>query len=209
MRNVLRPHRLLLAGLLATLTGSLPLAEAQAQHAGHAARPAAVDALLRDLATVEEKLTSLVQAMPDGAYAWRPADGVRSTGEVVMHIAADNYFLPTGKGVAAPASTGITAGDYETVQAYENRSATRAEALRAMRESFAHLRSAVEQTDEAFLAREIDLFGTRMSGLDLWVLTTTHLHEHLGQLIAYARSNSVVPPWSRRPAGTGGSGGDR
>jgi hypothetical protein len=35
-----------------------------------------------------------------------------------------------------------------------------------------------------------------MAGLELWVLTTTHLHEHLGQLIAYARSNGVVPPWS-------------
>jgi hypothetical protein len=27
--------------------------------------------------------------------------------------------------------------------------------------------------------------------------TVTHLHEHLGQLIAYARSNNVEPPWSR------------
>jgi hypothetical protein len=33
--------------------------------------------------------------------------------------------------------------------------------------------------------------------LELWLLTTTHIHEHLGQLIAYARSNDVVPPWSR------------
>ena len=30
-----------------------------------------------------------------------------------------------------------------------------------------------------------------------WILATTHLHEHLGQAIAYARSNGVVPPWSR------------
>jgi hypothetical protein len=44
--------------------------------------------------------------------------------------------------------------------------------------------------------RELSVFGSSMTGLDLWVLTTTHLHEHLGQLIAYARSNGVVPPWS-------------
>jgi len=31
----------------------------------------------------------------------------------------------------------------------------------------------------------------------MWIGATTHLHEHLGQLIAYARSNGVVPPWSR------------
>src|SRR5690606_42084896 len=69
--------------------------------------------------------------------------------------------------------------------------------------SFVHLRAAMEGTDEAFLGRTVDLFGNQMSGLDLWVMTTTHLHEHLGQSIAYARSNGVVPPWSqrvRRPA---------
>jgi uncharacterized damage-inducible protein DinB len=158
--------------------------------------PPVVTALLRDLAQVEEKLTGLVEAMPAEAWAWRPGDGVRSTGEVVMHIAADNYFLPTPVGVAAPASTGIKPDDYPSVQAYEARTVTKAEALAAMSASFAHLRAAMEQADEALLMRELSVFGSSMTGLDLWVLTTTHLHEHLGQLIAYARSNGVVPPWS-------------
>jgi uncharacterized damage-inducible protein DinB len=100
-------------------------------------------------------------------------------------------------GVAAPASTGIKPDDYPSVQAYETRTVTKAEALAAMRASFAHLRAAMGQTDEALLRRELTVFGSSMTGLDLWVLTTTHLHEHLGQLIAYARSNGVVPPWSR------------
>ncbi|HEX6132375.1 MAG TPA: DinB family protein [Longimicrobiales bacterium] len=197
MRSNRRLRYVTIAALFAT---SLAPAAVRAQahpSAHHGARPAAIDALLRDLAAVEEKLTGLAEAMPDAAYAWRPGAGVRSTGEVVMHIAADNYFLPTAKGVAAPEATGIRAGEYPTVQAFETRSATKAEALQEMRASFAHLRTAVEQSDEAFLARELDLFGSRMSGLDLWVMTTTHLHEHLGQLIAYARTNGVVPPWSR------------
>ncbi|HEX6309479.1 MAG TPA: DinB family protein, partial [Longimicrobiales bacterium] len=186
---------------LATLfaTSFAPAAvRGQAHPPGHqGARPAVVDALLRDLAAVERKMTSLVEAMPATAYDWRPGEGVRSSGEVVMHVAADNYFLPTAKGVAAPEASGIRAGEYATVQAYETRTATKAEALQEMRASFAHLRTAVEQTDEAFLGSQIDLFGNRMSGLDLWVLTTTHLHEHLGQLIAYARANGVAPPWSQ------------
>jgi uncharacterized damage-inducible protein DinB len=152
--------------------------------------------LLRDLAQVEEKLTGLVEATPVEAYAWRPGEGVRSTGEVVMQIAADNYCLPTPAGVAAPASTGIKPNDYPSVQAYETRTATKAEALAAMRESFVHLRAAMGQADGAFLTRELTIFGSSMTGLELWVLTTTHLHEHLGQLVAYARSNGVVPPWS-------------
>jgi len=183
--------------ILVVALGAMPAAVHAQAAAGGSGGPAAVQALLRDLGMVEQKLTGLVEAMPDAAYAWRPGEGVRSTGEVVMHIAADNFFLPTPAGVAAPEATGIKPGDYATVQAYETRSATKAEALAAMRQSFAHLRAAMEQTDDALLARELSVFGSRMSGLDLWVLTTTHLHEHLGQLIAYARANGVVPPWSR------------
>jgi uncharacterized damage-inducible protein DinB len=30
------------------------------------------------------------------------------------------------------------------------------------------------------------------------LLATTHMHEHLGQSIAYARTIGVVPPWSAK-----------
>jgi len=162
-----------------------------------AVRPAVIDALMRDIAQLEEKLLSLADAIPEESFDWRPADGVRSVNEVLVHIAADNWFLPTIAGVAAPAATGIKAGDYPSVQAYEARVMSKADAVQATRESFAHLRTAMEAADDAALARKMSVFGSEMSGTDLWVLTATHLHEHLGQLIAYARSNSVVPPWSR------------
>ena len=41
------------------------------------------------------------------------------------------------------------------------------------------------------------LFGQPFTMQSAWVLGTTHLHEHLGQLIAYARTNGVKPPWSQ------------
>jgi uncharacterized damage-inducible protein DinB len=162
-----------------------------------AARPAVMNALLRDVASVEEKLLGLAEAIPEAKHAWRPAEGVRSTSEVLVHVAADNWFLPTAAGVAAPEETGIRAGEYPTVQAYEARSMSKSEAVQVVRDSFAHLRAAMEAADDAFLSGTLNLFGSEMTGLDLWVLTTTHLHEHLGQLIAYARSNDVAPPWSR------------
>lgn len=194
-------RRILPTVLLAfTLTGigSIASPDAQAQRpAVDAAQPAAVAALMRDLASVEEKLLALAEAVPEERFEWRPAEGVRSFGEVMVHIAADNWFLPTVVGVAAPAATGVKANDYPSVQAYEARSMSKTEAISAVRESFAHLRAAMEKADDAQLRQTLNLFGNDVTGVDLWVLTTTHLHEHLGQLIAYARSNSVVPPWSR------------
>jgi uncharacterized damage-inducible protein DinB len=177
---------------LAALFGLAEAASAQA-----AARPAVMEALMRDLAGVEEKLIGLAEAMPESAYGWRPGEGVRSVSEVMMHVAADNYFLPIAADVPAPAATGIKPNDYPSVQAYENRAATKAESIAAVRASFAHLRSAMQKADAPFMAKQLKLFGMDMTGMDLWVLTTTHLHEHLGQMIAYARSNNVVPPWSR------------
>jgi uncharacterized damage-inducible protein DinB len=166
-------------------------------HAQAPARAGVLGELLQDVQSVEEKLISLAEAIPEAQYDWRPGVGVRSVGEVVMHVAADNWFLTTPVGVAAPAATGIKAGDYPSVQAYERRSANKQQAITELRNSFAHLRKAMADTPDARLDQKIDLFGTSTTVRGLWILTTTHMHEHLGQLIAYARSNGVVPPWSR------------
>lgn len=189
-----------LAGALLAVAALPPALQAQVQPAAArpaAAAPAVMQTLLRDLDMLERKIVGLAEAMPETSWSWRPGEGVRSVGEVAMHVAADNWFLPTVAGVAAPAASGIRAGDYASVQAYEARAADKAAALAELRASFAHLRKAMQETDAAFLGRQLQVFGQDMSGLDLWYLTMTHLHEHLGQAIAYARANGVVPPWSR------------
>ncbi len=153
--------------------------------------------LMNDVTQVQRKLAALSKAMPENTWSWRPSEGVRSVGEVVQHVAADNYLIPAFVGAAPPAATGIVASDYATVQKYENRKATPAEAIDAMAASFEHLHAAMSATSEAQLGEELTVFGQKMTRQQLWVLATTHLHEHLGQMIAYARSNGVVPPWSR------------
>ena len=62
--------------------------------------------------------------------------------------------------------------------------------------SFAFLRKAME-AQSPDLTKEITVFGRKTTAQETWILTVTHLHEHLGQAIAYARSNNVTPPWSK------------
>ena len=164
--------------------------------AAQASTPAVTQALLRDIGGVERKLAALGEAIPEDKFGWRPMEGVRSVSEVLMHVAADNYFMPVAAGMAAPPGTGITS-DYTTAETYEKRPVTKAQALQNLKDSFAFLRTSMGGTDQAFLDKTISAFGGSGTGLSWWVMTTTHLHEHLGQLIAYARSNNVVPPWSR------------
>lgn len=153
--------------------------------------------LLRDVNEVEEKLVGLARAIPANKHDWRPAAGVRSVGEVVMHVASDNWFIPGAAGTAIPAATGIKPDDYKTVAAYENRKLAPDAAIREMQSSFAYLKKAMQDTPAADLTAKKKVFGQEMTMQQLWIMATTHLHEHLGQMIAYARSNGVKPPWSQ------------
>jgi hypothetical protein len=71
------------------------------------------------------------------------------------------------------------------------------EAVKELEASFVFLKKAMQDMPEAGLAAKRQVFGMQLTGQGLWIMATTHLHEHLGQLIAYARSNGVVPPWSK------------
>jgi uncharacterized damage-inducible protein DinB len=153
--------------------------------------------LLADVAQVEKKMLALARAMPDSAYAWRPGDGVRSTAETFLHVAADNYFIPALMGVTIPSEVGIKGDDFKTTVTFEKRTLTREQVVAELEKSFQHLRSAMTATPEASLAEPLQFFGQKSTRRGLWITATTHLHEHLGQLIAYARSNKVTPPWSK------------
>lgn len=152
--------------------------------------------LIKDVEGVEKKVVGLAKAMPESAWTWRPGAGVRSTGEVFLHIAADNYFLPAVLGTATPAETGVTK-EFKTAVAFEKKPMTREAVIAEVEKSFAFLKKTMADTPDAKLDAAIDLFGQKSTTRGVWIITATHLHEHLGQLIAYARSNNVVPPWSK------------
>jgi uncharacterized damage-inducible protein DinB len=175
-----------LAAAVSTL--SLPL--------GAQTREGVMGEIARDLGQVEKKILGLARAMPAEAFEWRPGPGVRSTSETFRHIAADNYFLPVLMGVAAPAETGITK-EFATAAAFEKRAMNRDAVIAELEKSFAFLNKAMAETPDTKLDAPLEFFGQKSTHRGLWITTATHLHEHLGQLIAYARSNKITPPWSK------------
>jgi len=150
----------------------------------------------RDVNDVQKKFTDLAKAIPEPAYSWRPT-GARSVGEVLLHIAADNYMIPVSMGKPAPATTGISATDFKTAETFEKRKLTKDQIIAELDASFKHLHEAMGLTTDANLNENIKFFGQDWSRQRAMLATVTHLHEHLGQMIAYARSNNVAPPWSR------------
>ena len=152
--------------------------------------------LLADIGQVEKKMIALARAIPDDKAGWRPSPGTRSVSEVIMHVASDNYLIPGALGFAPDASTGIKGDDYTTAQTFEKRTVTKAQAIAELEKSFTHLRTSLRNTPDARLGASVKMFGQPFTMQQGWIMATTHLHEHLGQLIAYARSNGVTPPWS-------------
>jgi DinB superfamily len=152
--------------------------------------------LIKDVTDVQTKIEGLAKALPATAYDWRPTKGVRSAGEVLMHVAADNYFMPAAMAIAAPAATGITS-EYKTAAAFEKRPMTRDQIIAELDKSFAFLKTSMAGVPDAKLDAPLEVFGQKTTSRSVWLSTATHLHEHLGQLIAYARSNNVTPPWSK------------
>jgi uncharacterized damage-inducible protein DinB len=134
--------------------------------------------------------------MPESTLDYTPGPGVRTVREMFLHIVADNYLIPIYMGKPAPASTGITA-DYTTAAAYEKKKMTKAEMVAALTASFTHVHQGMAMTTDANLGEKIKMFGQDFSRGRAMILLVTHLHEHLGQAIAYARTNKVVPPWSK------------
>ncbi len=144
---------------------------------------------LRDLSDVEKKIEDLAAVMPADKYTWRPAPGVRSVSEVYMHIAGGNYFLASFVGMKPPAY------DERALERINDKQRVLAE----LKKSFDHIRLAALNASDADLDKPIKMFGNDTTVRGAFMTALNHLHEHLGQSIAYARMNGVVPPWSAMP----------
>jgi uncharacterized damage-inducible protein DinB len=142
---------------------------------------------LRDLDEMQRKITSLAAAIPAEKYTWRPAPGVRSISEVYMHIAGGNYFLATFVGAPPPPMS-----DERTL----SRITEKPRILEELRKSFDHVRNVALAMSDADLDKPVRMFGNETTERGAMLTALNHLHEHLGQSIAYARMNGIVPPWS-------------
>ena len=147
---------------------------------------------IADLDTLHTKFLGLAQAFPQDKYTWRPMDGVRSVSEVLMLAAMEGYsFIPTSFGAKA-----ADLGSRE--EAAKLRTLTdKAQIIEHLNKGFAHAKKELEALDPATLTAKRKVMGQDRSAADVALFIGGDLHEHLGQMIAYARMNHIVPPWSK------------
>ena len=150
------------------------------------------DKYVADLDTLHVKILALANAIPEDKYGWRPVEGVRSISEALMHVAAEWYFFaPMSVGGKPPADFGPPR---ESLPKLEKITA-KADILAQLEKSWAHCKQQMTGVDAATLTGMVKPWNHSLA--EHAFVMSGDLHEHLGQLIAYARSVGVKPPWSK------------
>lgn len=135
------------------------------------------------------KMTRLSAAMPESLYTWSPGPDVMSVARVYMHIARYNYlYLDGSLGIGPPEEV-----DWQNFEAVTDK----ATVVAALAASIRHVEAAAKNLSAADLTRSVTLYGRQVPGWKVLFQILSHMNEHVGQSIAYARVNGVVPPWSQ------------
>jgi uncharacterized damage-inducible protein DinB len=143
---------------------------------------------LLDLQAVNKKCVDLAQVLPSEKLTWRPAPDTRSFAEVFLHVAAERYAILGMLGATAP--PGFKASEFE-------KSTTERDRIVAdLNDSWDFASKTITGMSNADFAKLLPKLGPQANEGDVVYILVADAHEHLGQLIAYARQNGIAPPWT-------------
>jgi len=142
---------------------------------------------LPEFTLTSRQLLQLAEATPAEKFGWRPAPGVRSISEVYMHIAAGNLWLLDQAGLKTPEFGKLPKDPEKAVTA-------KADVMQWLRTSQEVVKRSYQTAERQ---KQVQFFGKDASVDGVFLRLLLHNNEHMGQSIAYARMNGIVPPWSQ------------
>ena len=141
-----------------------------------------------DLDGVNKKVISLAQALPQDKFNWRPTPDSRSFAEVFLHVSGERYGILGLMGAVPPAEL-----DRKT---YEKSTTDKAKIVDELNKSGEYTQKTIQGMANADYAKLLPKLGPQANEGDVIYILVADAHEHLGQLVAYARVNGIVPPWT-------------
>ena len=151
---------------------------------------------LVDLGVVQKKFVDLAMAVPADKLTWRPSADSRSFAEVFLHVSGERYGILGLMGAYPPAKI-----DAKT---YEKSTTDRDRIIGELNRSWEFTQKTIDKMSNAEFAKLLPKLGPTANAGDVVYILVADAHEHLGQCVAYARENGIVPPWTlkakNRPA---------
>ena len=162
--------------------------------------------ILDNFRSVSNRALTLAKAVSEDQYAWRPMEGVRSMGEVFVHMAGSTLLFCSYAGLKPPpgpaqdlAAVYMRRGfELPEIFAVEAKIKSKAKVLEIMEQAFRQPVEVLSNMKDSELDKSVQFFNRTLTLRGVMILMDEHLGEHLGQSIAYARVNHIVPPWSQK-----------
>jgi uncharacterized damage-inducible protein DinB len=131
--------------------------------------------------------------MPEANYSFKPADTVRTFGQILAHVADSNYFYcARSKGEAPPVPDGTL----------EKTATTKAAIVKALGESVAYCDPVYASLTEASAAEMVKAGDRQIPRVQPLFSNVSHNVEHYGNLVTYFRMKNLVPPSTKREGGS-------
>ncbi len=143
---------------------------------------------LADLGVVQKKMVDLANAIPADKLTWRPSADSRSFAEVFLHVAGERYQILALGGAVPPA-------DFNG-KTYEKSTTDKARIVAELNRTWEFAQKTINGMSNADFAKLLPKLGPQANAGDVVYILVADAHEHLGQLVAYARENAIVPPWT-------------
>jgi uncharacterized damage-inducible protein DinB len=143
---------------------------------------------LLDLERVQKKFVDLANAVPADKLTWRPSADSRSFAEMFLHVAGERYGILGMMGATAPV-------DFNS-KTFEKSTTDREKIVAELNRSWEFAKTAINGMTNADFAKLLPKLGPQANAGDVVYILVGDAHEHLGQAVAYARENGMVPPWT-------------
>jgi hypothetical protein len=149
----------------------------------------------RDVSAKESMLMSVAEAMPEDKYDFAPVNGefkgVRTFGQMIRHVAIDNYV----DGAALlqekiPVDPGVHENGPDSIRA-------KTELVKLLRDSYVYLHRAMRTVNQKNLMQLINFQNANIPRLMIVNSAISHPMDHYGQLIEYLRMNGIDPQAKR------------
>jgi uncharacterized damage-inducible protein DinB len=152
-----------------------------------AANPNPISSFTKNAAlAVQTILLRSAEKMPEENYSFKPAESVRTYGQIVGHIADSQYYFCS-----------LALGEKSPGLKIEQTKTAKADLIAALKESDAYCNKAYDAMTDTAGTQIVLLFGKQETP-KLGVLTVNNMHnmEHYGNMVTYMRMKNIVPPTS-------------
>lgn len=126
------------------------------------------------------------EAMPEANYSFKPADTVRSFGEMVGHVADAQYFFCASAKGEKKASPGV------------EKMKSKAEIVAGLKEAIAYCETAYGMLTDSNAGDAVAFGRGERARIGVLNFNTVHTYEHYGNIVTYMRIKGLVPPSSQQ-----------